>query len=122
MNRVRVAAASLPAGRSGPPALRRRRHPARPFVPASARSRPGYRARRQEGSYEGNRIAGPVGGAVGGVVGAGVGGAVGAVEGVFGIPIAAIAAAAAIMTATIASTATGDVHRRHSGHALRAPE
>src|SRR3979411_1612960 len=34
----------------------------------------------QEGSYEGNRIAGPVGGGGGG------GGAVGAVKGVFGIP------------------------------------
>src|SRR3981189_1089891 len=39
----------------------------------------------QEGSYEGNRVAGPIGGGVGGAGGAGVGGAVGAVRGVFGI-------------------------------------
>src|SRR3979490_1295282 len=48
----------------------------------------------QEGSYEGNRVAGPIGGVVGGaggaggggpLGGAGGGGAVGAVRGVFGI-------------------------------------
>ncbi|PSO21877.1 hypothetical protein [Bradyrhizobium sp. MOS003] len=86
MNRVRVAAASLPAGRS-----------ARLLFAGSAillgltclpqlGHAQGIVRGAQEGSYEGNRIAGPVGGAVGGVVGAGVGGAVGAVEGVFGIP------------------------------------
>lgn len=86
MNKVRIAAAALPAGL-----------PVRLLFAAAAvlvallllphaGHAQGIVRGAQEGSYEGNRIAGPVGGAVGGVVGAGVGGAVGAVDGILGIP------------------------------------
>ncbi|GAA0005806.1 MULTISPECIES: hypothetical protein [Bradyrhizobium] len=86
MNKVRIAAAQLPAGL-----------PVRLLFAAAAillalLSLPqaghaqGIVRGAQEGAHEGNRIAGPVGGVVGGAVGAGVGGAVGAVEGVLGIP------------------------------------
>jgi hypothetical protein len=86
MNRVRIAAAPLPAG-----LLVRLLFAAAAILLAllslpQAGHAQGIVRGAQEGAHEGNRIAGPVGGVVGGAVGAGVGGAVGAVEGVLGIP------------------------------------
>ena len=86
MNKVRIAAAPLPA------ALPVRLLFAAAAILLALLSLPqaghaqGIVRGAQEGAHEGNRIAGPVGGVVGGAVGAGVGGAVGAVEGVLGIP------------------------------------
>jgi hypothetical protein len=86
MNKVRVTAASLPAGLPGRLLLAG----AAIVLTLTCLPHPGHAQGivrgAQDGAYEGNRIAGPVGGAVGGVVGAGVGGAVGAVDGILGIP------------------------------------
>jgi len=109
MNKARIAAAQLPAGL-----------PIRLLFAAAAillalLSLPqaghaqGIVRGAQEGSYEGNRIAGPVGGVVGGAVGAGVGGPWVRWRACSAFRITAITAAAATMTATIASTATGEV-------------